>query len=81
MKLKIRNPFADITEVNLTDKELKYTMAIVSGDDRQETIKTMHMTPVELAKLYEKFGLTDKTKIREVQLATIIGMSGLLNNV
>ena len=78
MIFKIKNPFADIKEVDLSEKELDYITAIVSGVERGKALKIMHMTPVELSKLYFKFGLTNKARIREMQMATIIGKSRII---
>ncbi len=79
MKFKIKNIFdPSIIAVELSEKELEYITAIISGVERQKVLKTIHMTPVELSKLYLKFGLTNKARVRECQMATITGMSGFV---
>lgn len=81
MQVRIKNIFEpSIIAVELSEKELEYITAIISGVEHQKVLTTLHMTPVELSKLYIKFGLKDKTKIREVQIATITGMSGFVTD-
>ena len=79
MNVRIKNIFEpSIIAVDLSDKELDYITALVSGVGQERALNTIQLTPEELEKLYFKFGLSDTTKLREVQIATITSMSNFV---
>lgn len=74
------NIFApDVTEVDLSEKEIEYIAMMISGVKQPKIKHILPITNSELKKLYNKFGLTDKTKIRYMQIATIVGMNDLIS--
>lgn len=66
------NIFApDITEVELSEKELDFIYMLIAGVDIKKAINLLSLSLQDLTNLYLKFGLTDTTKLRYVQLVTI----------
>ena len=80
MKYQIKNMFdPEITEVDLTEKELAYMTAIASGVTGKRAAQVLNLKQQDVRKLYLKFGLTNSTKNRAVQIATIAAISKLIN--
>lgn len=79
--LKIENNiFApDITKVNLLEKEIEYIYMLISGVGRKKAINLLSLSLTDLGKLYLKFGLTDSTKLRYVQIVTIFMINKLVD--
>ena len=78
MKFELKqNIFATgIKKVNLTETEANYIIALVSGIKKNTIMKSLSLTKDDIEKIYAKFGLNDKKRIRDVQLATLCMTSG-----
>ena len=75
----IKNIFApEITAVDLTEEEIEYVSLLLVGVNKQEVIKTLSFGYPKIRNLYNKLGLTDKTKLRDVQLATLYAMNSFI---
>ena len=79
MKYKITNKFApSITEVELSQKELRYIHELASGEERAETMRRLNITKEEEESLYNKLGLNNKKRHRDVQAVVIAAENKLI---
>lgn len=75
----IKNIFApEVTNVDLAEKEIEYISMLIVGVNKKEVIKTLSFGYSKIRNLYNKLGLTDKTKYRDVQLATLFAMNDVI---
>jgi len=73
MKFEIkRNIFSTgVKNVNLSDKEADYIVALASGVEKDKILKSLSMKESDIENIYNKFGLKDKNKIRDIQIITL----------
>ena len=80
MKFQIKNMFApEINEVELSEKEIAFITAIASGVTGKKASQVLNLKQKDVKNLYLKFGLTDTTKNRGIQIATIAVTNKLIN--
>ena len=81
MKFELKqNIFATgIKKVDLSDKEADYIIALASGVDKDEILKCFSLTDNDIEKLYLKFGLKNKKRLRDIQLVTLACMSNFIS--
>ena len=68
----------NVTSVDLSEKEVDYIVMLVSGVKEPEIKKLLNMSHSELETLYNKFGLTNKKKVRDMQLTSVMCMNNLI---
>jgi hypothetical protein len=72
MRYSIINKFApNIKEVELSEKELKYIQELAQGEERTDTMRRLNITKEEEESLYNKLGLNNKKRHRDVQAVVI----------
>ena len=73
------NQFSPNTkEVDLTEKEVDYIVMLASGVQDEKIKELLNIKYSELETLYEKFGLTNKKRVRDMQLTTVMAMNDLI---
>ena len=73
------NQFSPNTkEVDLSEKEIDYILMLASGVQDVNIKELLNIKHSELETLYQKFGLTNKQRVRDMQLISIMGMNNLL---
>ena len=79
MQFDIKNQFQPtVTLVDLTEKEVDYIVMLVSGVQDKKIKELLNINPSELETLYQKFGLTNKQRVRDMQLTTVMCMNDLI---
>lgn len=81
MKFEIKHNIFETgaKNVNLTDKEADYIIALASGVDKEKIVKSLSITEAEIEQLYKKFGLKNKNMVRDVQLVTLTCMGNFIS--
>ena len=75
----VRNIYApNTTEFDLTEKEIEYIFMLSSGVDKKRVMDTLSMTYANIRKMYNKLGLTNKKRYRDVQAAIIMAGNNLI---
>ncbi len=73
------NQFSPNTkEVDLTEKEVDYIVMLASGVQDEKIKELLNIKNPELETLYVKFGLTNKKRVRDMQLTTVMAMNDLI---
>ena len=73
------NQFSPNTkEVDLTEKEIDYIVMLASGVQEKQIKELLNIKHSELETLYENFGLTNKQRVRDMQLTTVMAMNNLI---
>ena len=73
------NQFSPNTkEVDLTEKEVDYIVMLASGVQDEKIKELLNIKNSELETLYVKFGLTNKKRVRDMQLTTVMAMNDLI---
>ena len=73
------NQFSPNTkEVDLKEKEIDYIVMLASGVQEKQIKELLNIKHSELETLYEKFGLTNKQRVRDMQLTTVMAMNNLI---
>lgn len=65
-------------EVDLTEKEVDYIVMLASGVQDEKIKELLNINHSELEVLYQKFGLTNKQRVRDMQLTTVMAMNNLI---
>lgn len=79
MRYQISNKFAPhITEVELSQKELRFIQELAKGEERAETMRRLNITKEEEESLYNKLGLNNKKRHRDVQAVVIAAENKLI---
>ena len=68
--LNINQFSPNIKEVDLTEKEVDYIVMLASGVQDEKIKELLNINHSELEVLYQKFGLTNKQRVRDLQLTT-----------
>ena len=76
--LNINQFSPNIKEVDLTEKEVDYIVMLASGVQDEKIKELLNINHSELEVLYQKFGLTNKQRVRDMQLTTIMAMKNLI---
>ena len=76
--LNINQFSPNIKEVDLTEKEVDYIVMLASGVQYEKIIELLNINHSELEVLYQKFGLTNKQRVRDMQLTTVMAMNNLI---
>jgi phosphotransacetylase len=81
MKFEIKQNIFEtgVKNVNLTDKEADYIIALASGVAKDKIVKSLSITEDEIEQLYKKFGLKNKDKVRDIQLVTLTCMGNFIS--
>ena len=65
-------------EVDLTEKEVDYIVMLASGVQDEKIKELLNINHSELEVLYQKFGLTNKQRVRDMRLTTVMAMNNLI---
>ena len=76
--LNINQFSPNIKEVDLTEKEVDYIVMLASGVQDEKIKELLNINHSELEVLYQKFGLTNKQRVRDLQLTTVMAMNNLI---
>lgn len=76
--LNINQFSPNIKEVDLTEKEVDYIVMLASGVQDEKIKELLNINHSELEVLYQKFGLTNKQRVRDMQLTTVMAMNNLI---
>ena len=73
MKFEIKHNIFETgaKNVNLTDKEADYIIALASGIKKDKILKCLQLTNDDIENLYKKFKLKNKDMERDFQLVTL----------
>lgn len=75
----VKNIFApEITEIDLTEKEIEYICMLASGVEKKNVMKILSLNYAKIRDLYNKFGLTNKRMKRDVQTVTLFVVNNFL---
>lgn len=76
---KIQNMFApEISDIELSDKELAYVTAIASGVTRKLALQKINLSAKDVKNLHSKFGLA-ATKNRAMKMTVVAAASKIIN--
>lgn len=80
MKFQIKDDVfsTNVTNVDLSEREVDYIVMLVSGVQDEKIKELLNIKYSELEILYEKFGLTNKQRVRDMQLTTVMCMNNLI---
>jgi len=80
MKFLIKDDvfLTNVASVDLTEKEVDYIVMLVSGVQDKKIKELLNINPSKLETLYQKFGLTNKQRVRDMQLTTVMCMNDLI---
>lgn len=81
MKFEVKQDIFEtgIKNINLSDKEADYIVALASGVEKDQILKCLQLTNEDIEKLYLKFGLKNKKRIRDIQLVTTVSMGNFIS--
>lgn len=81
MRYEIKNMFApEVTEVDLSEKELDYITAIAANVTRKRALQAIQLKAQDIKDLYLKFGLTDSTDSHPYVQMTVLAVTNNLIN-
>ena len=80
MKFHIKDDMfsTNVTSVDLSEKEVDYIVMLVSGVKDKNIKELLNLKHSDLESLFQKFGLTNKHRVRDMQLTTVMCMNGLI---